>query len=245
LFVTGPVTLSWIPRSRKYTDEQLAIAVANSSNMHQVLISLGLYARGGNYETVRRRITALGIDASHLDRQLTGRIATRSDQEILDAVKSSQSFAQVLSKLGMRPGAQSTLKRRVDMLRIDTSHFSGMAWRRGSRVPVTPAFPLEKILVVGRFTPTNKLKQRLLETGLKQSRCEICDRTTWNGGSIPLELDHINGRRDDNRLGNLRLLCPNCHAQTPTYRGRNIGVSERYPEKVARVSEPEDDGHLK
>ncbi len=45
-----------------------------------------------------------------------------------------------------------------------------------------------------------------------------------NGRPIPLELDHINGRRDDNRLDNLRILCPNCHAQTETYRGKNIGA---------------------
>jgi hypothetical protein len=212
----------------KYTDEQLAAAVATASNMHQVLISLGLSARGGNYETVRRRISVLGLDADHLERLSKGRITARSDQEILEAVKASRSFAQVLNKLGMRPGrAQSTLKRRVEILGIDTSHFSGMAWRSGSCVPVTPAFPLENILVIGRPTATSKLKQRLLEAGLKEGRCEVCGLKTWNDGPIPLELDHINGRRDDNRLSNLRLLCPNCHAQTPTYRGRNIGASKR------------------
>jgi hypothetical protein len=213
---------------QKYTDEQLASAVANSPNMRQVLISLGLSARGGNYESVRQRIAVLGIDTSHLGRWARGIVAACSDQEILDAIKSSRSFAQVVNKLGMRPGGgHSTLKRRVQMLGIDTSHFSGMAWRRGSRVPVTPAFPLEEILVAGRLTPTHKLKQRLLEAGLKEGRCELCSQDTWNGGPIPLELDHINGRRDDNPLSNLRLLCPNCHAQTPTYRGRNIGASER------------------
>jgi 5-methylcytosine-specific restriction endonuclease McrA len=51
----------------------------------------------------------------------------------------------------------------------------------------------------------------------------MCDRERWNGLPIPLELDHVNGMRSDNRLSNLRILCPNCHAQTPNYRGRNIG----------------------
>jgi HNH endonuclease len=213
---------------QKYTDEQLALAVATSPNMRQALIALGLSPRGGNYETVRRRITALGLDASHLERWKRVRIAARSDQEVLDAVKSSRSYAETLKKLGMMPEASRfALKRRVQMLAIDTSHFLGMAWRKGSRLPVVPAYPLEKILVIGRFTPTNKLKQRLIDAGVKERRCEICGLETWNGKPIPLELDHVNGRRDDNRLSNLRLLCPNCHAQTPTYRGRNIGVSER------------------
>jgi len=74
--------------------------------------------------------------------------------------------------------------------------------------------------------PTNELKMRLIRERLKQARCEACGRDRWNGTHIPLELDHINGRRDDNRLDNLRILCPNCHAQTPTYRGRNIGAAE-------------------
>lgn len=70
------------------------------------------------------------------------------------------------------------------------------------------------------------LKRRLLEEGVKTARCEGCGGDEWRGAPIPLELDHINGDRRDHRLENLRLLCPNCHAQTPTYRGRNIG---RYP----------------
>ncbi len=149
---------------QKYTDEQLAFAVANSPNMRQVLISLGLAARGGNYETVRQGIAFLGIDASHLGRWSRGVVAARSDQEILDAVKASRSFAQALKKLGLRPGrTPSTLKRRIELLGVDTSHLTGMAWRRGSGVPVTPAFPLDKVLVVGRLTPMSKLKQRFLK----------------------------------------------------------------------------------
>ena len=52
--------------------------------------------------------------------------------------------------------------------------------------------------------------------------CEECGLAVWNGRPIPLELDHVNGRYTDNRLENLRILCPNCHAQTPTYRAKNI-----------------------
>lgn len=112
-------------------------------------------------------------------------------------------------------------------LGLDTSHFIGQGWRIGNRAPVVPALPLEEVLVVGRYYMTNRLKSRLIASNLKQAECETCSRRTWNGGPIPLELDHVNGRRDDNRLENLRLLCPNCHAQTDTYRGRNIGVARR------------------
>lgn len=72
---------------------------------------------------------------------------------------------------------------------------------------------------------TNALKWRLIREGIKRRRCESCGRNEWSGRPIPLELDHINGRREDNRLDNLRVLCPNCHAQTDTYRGRNIGLA--------------------
>jgi hypothetical protein len=213
---------------RKYTDEQLAHAVAASRNMRQVLRALGLAPRGGNYENVWRRINQLGLDPSHFD-QFKRRRSLRDCEEddLVDAVKSARSFAQVLRNLDVSPGGgnQEHLKRWIARLGLDVDHFLGQGWRKGSTTPVIPAWPLERVLLVGRLGNTSRLRDRLINEGLKEPKCEVCGLDTWNGLTIPLELDHINGRRDDNRLMNLRLVCPNCHAQTETYRGRNIGAA--------------------
>lgn len=74
----------------------------------------------------------------------------------------------------------------------------------------------------GNHVSTIHLKWRLIEEGVKEWRCERCNNTEWLGDKIPLELHHKDGDRTNNELDNLELLCPNCHAFTDTYRGRNM-----------------------
>jgi hypothetical protein len=94
------------------------------------------------------------------------------------------------------------------------------AVKRGVLVTRPQAAPIDTYLVSGRHTNRSHLKRRLLATGLKQNRCERCGIESWLGEPLSMALHHVNGDGLDNRLENLVLLCPNCHAQTPNYSGR-------------------------
>ena len=146
---------------------------------------------------------------------------TYSEQDLREAVKKSTSIRQVLEKLDIVPagGNYQTTNRRIKKLNIDISHFTGQAWNKGK--VIGPKRSVEEYLVENSVVQSFKLKGRLIAEGLKQHKCECCGITEWNGKPAPIELDHINGNHHDNRLENLRILCPNCHAQTATYRGKN------------------------
>ncbi|MGH2877713.1 MAG: HNH endonuclease [Solirubrobacteraceae bacterium] len=102
-----------------------------------------------------------------------------------------------------------------------TSSSWGDAVRRGVVRPRASAMPIEKLLAEGTYRGRYNLKLRLIGAGLKQEVCERCGLEAWYGAPISLALHHINGKRNDNRLENLQLLCPNCHSQTDTFGGRN------------------------
>lgn len=145
--------------------------------------------------------------------------------QLKEAVVGSYSIRQVLKKIGLKEagGNYDQIKKYIREANLDVSHFHGKAWNRGLTGIGRPRFSLKEILVKGGDFQSFKLKKRLFQEGLKPEYCEECgwcQRTI--DGYLPLELDHINGDHHDNRLKNLRILCPNCHSLKSTHRGRKL-----------------------
>ena len=152
-----------------------------------------------------------------------------TEEQFIEAVKSSLSYAEVIRKLGLKPAGSNydTVKRKISELNLSSSHMTGQAWNQGARFrPVQQARPLSEVLVKNStWVNSNNLRKRLLKEGLKEHKCECCGNSEWMRKPIALELHHVNGIKDDLRIENLQILCPNCHAFTDNYRGKNSGMS--------------------
>jgi ssDNA-binding Zn-finger/Zn-ribbon topoisomerase 1 len=125
-----------------------------------------------------------------------------------NVVSDSYSIAEVLKKLGLRPtgGNYSNLKRNIKLFGLNITHFVGQAWNKGLHKPL------------GNLKGKAAIRKCILkEVGYK---CEDCGLTNWRDKPLTLELEHIDGDSSNNSRENLKILCPNCHSQTDTFRNR-------------------------
>jgi hypothetical protein len=140
-------------------------------------------------------------------------------EELRAAVAASTSLGEAIRRLGLRAagGNPRSIQRWIERLDISTEHFVAPG-APGVRAKI----PLSEILVERSTYSRTKLKERLFREGLKTRACEMCGQgEQWRGARMSLILDHINGVHDDNRLENLRIVCPNCAATLDTHCGRN------------------------
>jgi hypothetical protein len=156
------------------------------------------------------------------------------EAEVREAVEGANNATEALRHLGLRPagGNHRSLRRWIEHYGISIDHFGAHLTSRSVRR--VASVPLQAVLVRDSTYSRKSLKRRLYDNGLKRRICELCGQgEQWQGREMALILDHVNGDATDNRLENLRIVCPNCNATLDTHCGRG-GRIEREPRECLR-----------
>lgn len=144
-------------------------------------------------------------------------------EDLLKIINSSSSFKEALSHFELENKGENfrALRKRMEEDKIEFDHFLKIKDLTINRYKETQ--PIANILIINSsYTNRFRLKIRLFREGLLSNKCAICGQgPEWNGKPLTLQLDHINGISNDNRIENLRILCPHCHSQTENYAGKN------------------------
>jgi predicted RNA-binding Zn-ribbon protein involved in translation (DUF1610 family) len=149
------------------------------------------------------------------------KISELSKEEMVELIKNANSINEILKQLKVNAngsGAYKTFRNHCNRLGIEPPTYNN-----GNQV-IGPKIELIDILVENStYQNISRLKQRLVRSKILDYKCVKCGNTgEWMNEPITLQLDHINGVNNDNRIENLRFLCPNCHTQTTTHGGKNV-----------------------
>ena len=197
-----------------YSDQELVLIAKESISIIDFCRRLGYKSATSYHKNVKSRLDSLGVAIKS-----KSSLYKHSDAEVLRATIGAKSVTGVMRKLGLNYNgyAHNRFAERLRSIGFDVDSLPGAAWNSGQSFGPSRNV-LEYLVKDGLFITSSKLRKRIIAEGLKENRCNNCGRLPqWNGKELTLQLDHINGIRSDNRLENLRILCPNCHSQTNTH----------------------------
>jgi len=182
--------------------------------------------RGGNYSTFKKRCDRLNLALPYTKLQNKEKHKRNLIliKNIQNSIGESLSRRATLRSLDLNPRNGSNVRwinQIISDYSFETSHWVGQGHLRGKTHDWTKKIPAEELFVIGDYRGSGHLKKRIIKENLIDYRCNVCNGTEWLGQKLSLHLDHINGKTKDNRIENLRFLCPNCHSLTDTYCGKN------------------------
>ena len=208
--------------SKKWTEEEINFLIENYKK------------EGAKYcsDIINRKIYAIRKKANMLNISYAKNKGIYEKEFIQKVVNDSVSYKESLIKMGLRAagGNYKILKKYINLYGLSISHFESPE-EVSKRNLFKDKIPLDEVLIENSTYSRTSLKIRLYDDKILERECSLCGQDeNWNGMKISLILDHINGIYNDNRLENLRMVCPNCNAGLETHCGKN----KKFPPKLKK-----------
>lgn len=207
----------------RYDKKKLINLVESRNTFKDVLLDLDLLPIESNYKTLKKYFKIYNIDYSKFGYSKIINENYKNEKLLRDLIINSNTLKEVLDKLKLPTQGNNygTLKKYIKLYNIDISHFKPN-FERSNKLKIFNKKNIEYYLQDNLKCSTSHLKERLYKEGFKKRECELCGQNeTWKNKKMSLILDHINGKNDDNRIENLRIVCPNCNATLDTHCGKN------------------------
>lgn len=193
-------------------------AIKSNTSLRGALLSLGLSSGEYNRKQLKAFMAENDVQIISSNRSVSP-LTRVTKEELVHLVSTSNTYTEVLNKLGYigkHNGSFNTLKKKIQNWNIDVSHMTH--YKKANNVKVTHESAFRSHSPHSQHT----IKRYIQANNLIPYRCAVCgNEGVWNNKPLVLTLDHINGDRNDNRLTNLRFICPNCDRQSSTYGTRN------------------------
>ena len=217
----------------RYDENKLKKFIDEGKNFKEILLELDILPIDSNYRTLKK----YDINYSHLENKKNYLKVKWNKENLEEIVKTSISQKEVLNKMGLRAAGSNyrTLKKYIELYELDISHFI-KNYDKMVDMTMSKKINISLVLVENSNYNRNHLKTRLYEEGLKERKCELCGQDeNWMGRHMSLIIDHINGIHNDNRLDNLRIVCPNCNATLDTFCRGNKIIEKKNEKKEEKI----------